>query len=66
MTAAGLTEREEGRSPQRPGGTQAVAGRKELEQLDREVRKFVSERPVLSVALALTAGYVVGRIVSRF
>ncbi|MEW6268119.1 MAG: hypothetical protein AB1689_02330 [Thermodesulfobacteriota bacterium] len=40
-------------------------GREELERLDRQVRDFVTEKPLMAVLLALTAGYVVGRIVSR-
>lgn len=40
-------------------------GREELDRLDQQVRRFVAERPVAAVLLALAAGYVVGRIVSR-
>jgi len=42
-----------------------LPGREELERIDRHVRSFVTERPVLAVLMALTAGYVVGRIISR-
>jgi len=40
-------------------------GREELERVNRQVRAFVAEKPVMAVLLALTAGYVAGRIVSR-
>ncbi|HEY8517648.1 MAG TPA: hypothetical protein VIS07_19240 [Candidatus Binatia bacterium] len=42
-----------------------TTGREELERLDRQVRNFVTEKPLMAVMLALAAGYVVGRIVSR-
>jgi hypothetical protein len=40
-------------------------GREELERIDRRLRDFVTERPLTAVLLALSAGYVVGRIISR-
>jgi hypothetical protein len=40
-------------------------GREELDRINRQVRTFVADKPVAAVLLALTAGYVVGRIVSR-
>jgi len=40
-------------------------GREELERIDRRVRTFVTEKPLMAVLLALTAGYVVGRVISR-
>ncbi len=42
-----------------------VPGREELERLDRRVRTFVGEKPILAVCLALATGYVVGRVLSR-
>ncbi len=40
-------------------------GREELQRIDQQVRRFVAERPVTAVLLALATGYLVGRIVSR-
>ena len=37
-----------------------------LQRLDRNTRTLASERPFLAVALALTAGYVVGRAVAKY
>lgn len=42
-----------------------MPGREELERMDRRVRAFVGERPVLAVCLALATGYVVGRVLTR-
>ncbi len=36
-----------------------------LQGLDREVRGFVRERPLLTLGLAIFAGFVAGRIFSR-
>jgi hypothetical protein len=44
---------------------ESLPGRDEVERINRQVKAFVAERPVLAVFLALTAGYVVGRILSR-
>lgn len=62
MSAVGLGQME--RSAQATI-TDALPHRDELERVNRQVKRFVAERPVLSVFLALTAGYVVGRIISR-
>lgn len=37
----------------------------EIERLDRELRAFVKERPVLALASAVAAGYVLGRLFRR-
>ena len=37
----------------------------ELERIDREVRAFVKERPILALLGAITTGYLVGRILRR-
>lgn len=42
-----------------------VPGREDLARLDRRVRTFVGEKPLLAVCLALATGYVVGRVLSR-
>jgi hypothetical protein len=39
--------------------------RAELGDLDAEVRDFVREKPLLALGLAIAAGYVVGRMLSR-
>ena len=64
MNAQGL---QGGEGPFEPivEAVEGLPGREELERVDRHVRSFVAERPVLAVLLALTAGYVVGRVISR-
>jgi hypothetical protein len=42
-----------------------LPGRAELGRVDRRVRKFVAEKPIMAVCLALATGYVVGRALSR-
>ncbi len=42
-----------------------LPGREDLERLDRSVRRFVADRPVTAVLLALGTGYVVGRVLAR-
>ena len=42
-----------------------LPGREELDRVNRRVHEFVAERPVASVLIALAAGYVMGRILSR-
>jgi hypothetical protein len=37
----------------------------ELERMDRELRAFVKERPILALLGAMTTGYLVGRILRR-
>jgi hypothetical protein len=38
----------------------------ELERVDREVRAFVKERPVLALLSAVAAGYMLGRLFRRY
>jgi hypothetical protein len=38
----------------------------ELRRLDRELIERVRERPLAAVAMALAAGYVIGRVFSRW
>ena len=38
----------------------------EIKRLDRELVDRVRERPLAAVAIALAAGYLVGRVFSRF
>jgi hypothetical protein len=61
MSAAGLREVE--RSSLAPIAD-VLPDREDLEAMNRQVKRFVSERPVLAVFLALSAGYVLGRIIS--
>ena len=37
----------------------------ELADLDTEVRRFVRDRPLLALGIAVAAGYVVGRVFSK-
>ena len=39
--------------------------RRELDSLNRKVSGFIKERPIASLAIALAAGFVIGRIASR-
>jgi len=43
----------------------SLPGRAEVAEMDRRVRSFVSEKPLVAVCLALATGYVVGRVLSR-
>jgi hypothetical protein len=46
---------------------QAVANTAgEIRRLDRELIEKVRERPLAAVAIALAAGYVIGRVFSRW
>ena len=36
-----------------------------LARIDKEVRAFVTERPVLALLGAITAGYLIGRVLRR-
>jgi len=38
----------------------------EIRRLDREIVDRVRERPLAAVAIALAAGYLIGRVFSRF
>jgi ElaB/YqjD/DUF883 family membrane-anchored ribosome-binding protein len=46
-------------------GPQIEDARRELESLNQKVAGFIKERPVTSLAIALAAGFVIGRIASR-
>ena len=39
--------------------------RRELDSLNRRVSGFIKERPITSLAIALAAGFIIGRIASR-
>ena len=39
--------------------------RSDLGDLDKEVRGFVRENPLIALGLAIAAGYVIGRVFSR-
>jgi hypothetical protein len=52
------------------GGTSAPATTQgsfgpEIERIDREVRAFVKERPILALLGAIATGYLAGRILRR-
>ena len=40
--------------------------RSNLDTVDRRTRDFVLQRPFLSVGLAVAAGYLIGRAISRY
>ena len=44
---------------------QIEEARRELDSLSRQVTGFIKERPIASLAIALAAGFVIGRIASR-
>jgi hypothetical protein len=46
------------------GDVFALAG-ESVKNVDRGIRRFVTERPVVAVAAAVAAGFVVGRLLSR-
>lgn len=62
MNAPGAIREADAPTPIRP---QIESATGELERINRQVRTFVTEKPVVAVLLALTAGYVTGRIISR-
>ncbi|HSP17981.1 MAG TPA: hypothetical protein VLQ79_00590 [Myxococcaceae bacterium] len=39
--------------------------KRELDSLNRRVSGFIQERPIASLAIALAAGFVIGRIATR-
>ena len=50
-----------------PGSAAETAGEPSdtLARIDKEVRAFVTERPVLALLGAITAGYLIGRLLRR-
>jgi len=46
-------------------GPQLEDARRELDTLSHKVGGFIKERPIASLAIALAAGFVIGRIASR-
>jgi ElaB/YqjD/DUF883 family membrane-anchored ribosome-binding protein len=46
-------------------GPQIEDARRELDSLNKKVAGFIKERPITSLAIALAAGFVIGRIASR-
>jgi hypothetical protein len=40
--------------------------RRDAADLDRRIRRYAREQPLLCLAMAMAGGYLVGRIVSRF
>jgi ElaB/YqjD/DUF883 family membrane-anchored ribosome-binding protein len=46
-------------------GPQIDEAKRELDTLNRRVSGFIKERPIASLAIALAAGFVIGRIASR-
>jgi len=46
-------------------GPQLEEARRELDSLNHRVSGFIKERPIASLAIALAAGFVIGRIASR-
>jgi hypothetical protein len=65
MSAQGLRQVERSIKSAAEPLIDSVPGRQDLERVDQQVRTFVADRPFLAVLLALTTGYVVGRIISR-
>ena len=46
-------------------GPQIEDARRELDSLNQRVSGFIKERPITSLAIAIAAGFVIGRIASR-
>ncbi|MGZ6164130.1 MAG: hypothetical protein ACXWLS_12410 [Myxococcaceae bacterium] len=46
-------------------GPQIDEAKRELDGLNRRVSGFIKERPIASLAIALAAGFVIGRVASR-
>jgi len=60
-------EHSNGHTPKYAPALQVVAKTAgEIRRLDRELIEKVRERPLAAVAIALAAGYVIGRVLSRW
>lgn len=46
-------------------GPQLDGARRELDSLNQRVSGFIKDRPIASLAIALAAGFIIGRIASR-
>jgi len=46
-------------------GPQIDEAKRELDSLNRRMSGFIKERPIAALAIALAAGFVIGRIASR-
>jgi hypothetical protein len=57
----------EGHSERHNGGANPAIEqlRSDLGDVDREVRNFVRENPLLALGIAIAAGYVVGRVLAK-
>ncbi|MGE0710462.1 MAG: hypothetical protein AB7N76_09900 [Planctomycetota bacterium] len=53
------------RGPEQLPETQEEERRERLKELDRRVRAWVRERPLLTIGCAAAAGYLTARLVSR-
>ena len=65
MNAPGIRELERSPSQSIADELESFPGRTEIERVNQQVKAFVAERPVLAVLMALTAGYVVGRLIAH-
>jgi hypothetical protein len=59
------TSRASQRAEDGPWGEQLEAVRAELEAVDRKIRTFARTQPLTIVVAALTAGFVLGRMIRR-
>ena len=54
------------KNARRVADVNVTAIRQDVADLDRRLKRMAREQPLLVLAMALAAGYVVGRVVSRF